>query len=76
MYEQETLTILKGLMKWEDKLLGRPIEILMDHKSLEFFETQGRLSNCQIRWWEYFSHFNTSVQYIEGKLNIVADALS
>src|ERR1700722_9435293 len=58
MYKQETLAILKGLMKWEDKLLGRLIENLTDHKSLKFFETQGRLSNHQIHWWEYFSHFN------------------
>ena len=56
-YVQETLAILEGLMKWEDKFLGCPINIMTDHKALEFFETQGHLSNHQIQWWEYFSHF-------------------
>ena len=75
-YEQETLAILEGLMKWEDKLLGCPINVMTDHKALEFFETQGHLSNRQIRWWEYFSRFNATIHYIEGKQNVVADALS
>ena len=30
-YEQETLAILKGLLRWEDKLLGREIIIITDH---------------------------------------------
>ena len=75
-YEQETLAILEGLKKWEDKLLGRPFEILTDHKALQFFETQGGMSNRQIRWWEYLSRFNASIRYIEGSANKVADALS
>jgi hypothetical protein len=75
-YEQETLAILEGLKKWEDKLLGRPFEILTDHKALQFFETQGSMSNRQIRWWEYISRFNASINYIEGSANKVADALS
>ena len=75
-YEQEALAILEGLKKWEDKLLGRPFEILTDHKALQFFETQGGMSNRQIRWWEYISRFNANIVYIEGKLNKVADALS
>ena len=75
-YEQETLAILEGLMKWEDKLLGRPVHIMTDHKALEFFQSQGHLSNRQVRWWEYFSRFNATINYIEGKQNRVADALS
>ena len=75
-YEQEALAILEGLKKWEDKLLGRPFVILTDHKALQFFETQGGMSNRQIRWWEYISRFNANITYIEGKLNKVADALS
>lgn len=75
-YEQETLAILEGLSKWEDKLLGRPLTIVTDHKSLEFFETQGRLSNRQMRWWEYYSRFNAQITYVKGVDNVVADALS
>jgi len=40
VYEQETLTILEALLKWEDKLLGYHIHVVMDHKALEFFQMQ------------------------------------
>jgi len=36
VYEQEMLAILEALLKWEDKLLGYCIHVVMDHKALEF----------------------------------------
>ncbi len=39
-YEQETLAILEGLLRWEDKLLGHEIIIITDHQTLEFLNTQ------------------------------------
>ena len=75
-YEQETLAILEGLSRWEDKLLGRKITIVTDHETLEYFNTQERLSNRQVRWYEYLSRFHYDIVYIEGIKNVVADALS
>ncbi|GBE87761.1 hypothetical protein SCP_1104380 [Sparassis crispa] len=37
-YEHEALTILEALLKWENKLLGRPIVIATDHQALKYFE--------------------------------------
>ena len=39
-YEQETLAILEGLLRWEDKLLGHEMIIITNHRTLEFFNTQ------------------------------------
>jgi hypothetical protein len=75
-YEQETLAILEGLLRWEDKLLGRDIIIITDHRTLEFFNTQRTMSLRQIRWYEYLSRFSYTIQYVEGIKNVVADALS
>jgi hypothetical protein len=75
-WEQEILAILEGLNRWEDKLLGRPITLVTDHKSLQFFNKQPKMSNRQIRWYEYISRFNYEVMYIPGEQNKVADALS
>ena len=75
-YEQETLAILEGLLRWEDKLLGREITIITDHRTLEFFNTQQSMSLRQIRWYEYLSRFNYTIQYVEGIKNIVANVLS
>jgi hypothetical protein len=65
-YEQETLAILEGLLRWEDKLLGRKLVIITDHRTLEFFNMQKSLSLQQTRWYEYLSRFDYSIQYVEG----------
>jgi hypothetical protein len=75
-YEQEMLAILEGLLRWEDKLLGHKIIIITDHHMLEFFNTQRVMSLRQIRWYEYLSRFNYTIQYIEGIKNVVANTLS
>jgi hypothetical protein len=75
-YEQETLALLEALLKWEDKLLGCPINLVTDHKSLEFFKTKDHRANRQIRWSQYFERFNCTITYVEGPRNKVADCLS
>jgi transposase InsO family protein len=75
-HEQELLAILEALMKWEDKLIGREFRVITDHKSLEFFHTQGQLSPRQSRWWEFMSRFSFKVEYVKGTTNTVADSLS
>ena len=57
VFEMETIAILEGLLKWEDKLIGNKINIVTDHRALEFFKTQRRLSSRQMRWMEYLSRF-------------------
>ena len=67
---------LEALLKWEDKLIGRKVHVITDHKALEFFKTQARLSNRQQRWIDYMSQFEFDITYIKGELNKVADCLS
>ena len=74
VFEMETITILKALLKWEDKLLGNRINVVTDHRALKFFKTQRRLSSCQMQWMEYLSRFNFDMQYVKGSSNKVADS--
>ncbi|KAJ3543853.1 hypothetical protein NM688_g5811 [Phlebia brevispora] len=76
VFEFETIAILEALSKWEDKLLGRHIQIVTDHKALEFFKTQPWLSQRQTRWMEYMSRFDYDIEYVKGETNKVADCLS
>ena len=76
VFEMETIAILEALLKWEDKLLGRKLQIVTDHKALEFFKTQRRLNSRQARWMEFLTRFDFDIVYIKGKTNLVADALS
>ena len=76
VFEMETIAILEALLKWEDKLLSNRINVVTDHRALEFFKTQRRLSSCQMRWMEYLSRFDFDIQYMKGSSNKVADSLS
>src|SRR5215471_4251453 len=76
VFEMETIAILEALLKWEDKLLGHKIHVVTDHRALEFFKTQRRLSSRQMRWMEYLSRFDLNIQYVKGSHNKVADSLS
>jgi len=71
VYEQEMLTILEALLKWEDKLLGYCIHVVTDHKALEFFQMQSRLTARQMRWIDYLARFDFNIRYIKGTLNKV-----
>jgi hypothetical protein len=76
VHEMETLAILEALQKWEDKVIEKHIHIIMDHKALEFFKTQNKLSPRQLRWTNYMSKFDFDITYIKGEYNKVADTLS
>ena len=75
-HKHETIAVLKALMKWEDKLLGRKFTLVTDHKGLEYFETQKNLSDRQVWWWEFLSRFNYTIMHVDGMDNKVADCLS
>ena len=70
------ITMLKALMKWEDKLLGCKFTLVTDHKGLEYFKTQKNLSDRQAWWWEFLSRFNYTIMHVDGIDNKVADCLS
>lgn len=75
-YEHETLALLEALLKWEDKLLGRKITLVTDHKALEFFTKKDHRAPRQIRWAQFLARFDTEIIYVKGMENKVADCLS
>jgi RNase H-like domain found in reverse transcriptase len=76
MFEMETIAILKALLKWENKLLGRRVLVVTDHKALEFFKTQWHLNSRQAHWMEFLACFDFDITYVKGETNLVADVLS
>src|SRR5271155_2576930 len=75
-WEQELIAILEALTRWEDKLIGRIITIVTNHKALTFFRTKHHMSDRQVRWWEFLSRFQYNLVYTKGSSNKIADALS
>src|SRR4051812_27615104 len=64
------------LKKWRVYLEGQPFLIQTDHHSLKYLQTQPNLSHCQAQWVETLQEFDFGIDYILGKTNTVADALS
>ncbi len=72
----ETLAIVWTLSHFGDLIYGYPITVYTDHKAAKnFFEGRivtGRLARCMVILEDY----KPDIQYVPGKVNVVADALS
>ena len=53
-----------------------PVQVLTDHRNLEYFMTTKTLTRRQARWAEFLSQFNFKIQYRLGRLGTKLDALT
>ena len=78
IYDKELLVIIRAFEEWRPELKGaaEQVQVITDHKNLEYFMTTKQLSRYQAHWSEFLSRFNFTIQYRPGKLNNCADALT
>ncbi|KAI1001697.1 hypothetical protein K3495_g6500 [Podosphaera aphanis] len=78
IHDREMLAIIRSLSHWRAELIGstKKVEILTDHRALEYFMTTKSLNARQARWAEILAEFNFLIRYRPGKANPAADALS
>ena len=68
--EKELLAIVPTLKEYRQILIGCKIHIYTDHKNL----TCRTFSVQSIPWWRIFlDEFDTTIHYIEGNNNVLAD---
>jgi hypothetical protein len=75
-HDKELLAIVYALKTWRPYLHGAKFRIQTDHHPLIYLQTQPELSRRQRRWIEVLNEFDFNVEYLKGKWNLVADALS
>lgn len=77
IHDKELLAIIRCMEEWETELksVGH-FTVLTDHKNLEYFTTNQKLSERQVRWQQYLTQFDFVIRYRPGKNNGAPDALS
>ena len=78
MHDKELLTIFEAFKTWRHYLEGSasPVDVVTDHKNLEYFSTSKVLTHQQARWSEYLCQFNLIIRFRPGKLGAKPDALT
>lgn len=79
IHDKEMLAIVEVLKEWRPELEGteEPVEVVSDHKGLEYFMTKRALTRRQGRWAdEVLCNYNFIIKYRSGSKNLLADALT
>jgi hypothetical protein len=70
IHDNELSAIIEALRKWEMycKSIPNTINILSDHKNLEYCKTKRNLNLQQARWSELLLNYHFIITYQSGKL--------
>jgi RNase H-like domain found in reverse transcriptase len=77
-HDKELMAIYEAFKAWRHYLEGTevPIDVVTDHKNLEYFCTTQILSRRQARWSTFLSVFNMVIRFHPGRLETKPDALT
>ena len=77
-HNKELLAVFEAFQTWHHYLEGSvtPVDVIMDHKNLEYFSTSKVLTSQQARWSEFLSSLNLVIHFCPGKLGAKPDALT
>jgi RNase H-like domain found in reverse transcriptase len=78
MHDKELMAIYEAFKAWQHYLKGTkvPIDVVTDHKNLEYFCTTWILSRRQAWWSTFLSGFNMVIRFHPGHLGTKPDALT
>ena len=78
IHDKELLAVILAFEHWRAELEGnqQQVEVLSDHRALEYFMSSKKLSQRQARWAEYLSRFNFLLRYRPGTKGEKPDALT
>ena len=77
-HNKELLAIFEAFKHWQHYLEGSttPVDVVTDHKNLEYFSSSKVLTRHQARWSEYLSQFNLTIRFRPGCLGAKPNALT
>ena len=77
-HDKELLAISDTFQVWRHYLEGSsmPIDVVTDHKNLEYFSTTKILTHWQVQWSGFLSKFNLIICFCPGQLSAKLDSLT
>lgn len=75
-YEKEMLVVVKSIRKWRPHLLGKPLTVRTDQKSLKYLLEQRITTPAQTRWLPKILGYDYEIEYTRGPENQDAGSLS
>ncbi|KAF8232139.1 DNA/RNA polymerase [Tricholoma matsutake] len=77
-HDKELLAIFEAFKHWWQYFEGsaNPVDVVTNHKNLEYFSTTKLLTHRQARWSEYLSQFNLVIRFHPRKLEAKPDMLT
>ena len=78
IYNKEMLAVVKAFEQWRQYLQGTkdPVNVITDHKNLEYWSKPQILSRRHARWFDLLAHYNFVINYRPGNKSGKPDALS
>ena len=78
IHDNKLLAIFEAFKIWQHYLkdLAYPIDIVTDHKNLEYFSTTKVLTPRQAQYTEYLSQFNLIIRFCSDHLSTKLDTLT
>lgn len=76
VYDREMLAIMHALAKFQSYLVGGRFVIKTDHNNIKYFMSERDLNDRQQKWVTKLQAYDFDIEFVKGKKNVVADALS
>jgi hypothetical protein len=76
IYDKEMLAIMHALAKFRQYLVGAKFALRTNHNNLKYFLDQKDLNERQQKWVSKIQAYDFDIEFVKGKNNVVADALS
>lgn len=76
VHDQEFYAIVQELKKWRYYLLPKKKFMFIDHKALQYINSQGKLNQRHSKWVEFLQSYTFVLKQRSRKSNKVADTLS
>jgi hypothetical protein len=77
-HDKELLAIFAAFTTWQHYLEGpaAPVDIVTNHKNLEYFSSTCMLTHRQAQWSKYLSQFNFIIRFCPSKISAKPNALT